>query len=129
MKSDPGSSTVLLSWIVGLIALLSVATAGLGLAYAARAQAQNAADAAALAAAVATYPPASDSGSPLWNARLVAGANGARVRSCVCRVDWTNRARVVTVAVAMEVEVPVFGRLEVGANSRAEFDPDLWLGR
>ena len=120
---------MLLFGVVGLIAMVSVATAGLGLAYAAKAQAQNAADAAALAAAVATFPPASDSRSPLWSARLAAVANGARVRSCTCRVDWTGRARVVTVAVSMEVEVPVFGRLEVGAKSRAEFDPDLWLGR
>lgn len=129
MKSDCGSSTVLLSAIVGLIAIVSVATAGLGLAYAAKAQAQNAADAAALAAAVATYPPASDSRSPLWSARLAAEANGATVRSCACRVDRTNRARVVTVSVTMEVAVPVFGRLEIGGSSRAEFDPDLWLGR
>lgn len=129
MRSDPGSSTVLISGVVGLIATVSVATAGLGLAYGAKTQAQNAADAAALAAAVATYPPASDLQPPRSRALMAAGANGARLVSCVCRVDGSTRSRVVSAVVAVEVEVPVFGRLDVRATSRAEFDPRLWLGR
>lgn len=129
MKSEAGSSSVLVSGIAGLIATVSVATTGLGLALAAKAQAETAADSAALAAAVATYPPASGSQSPLSIARQAAGANGARVVACVCEVDGSIRARVVTVAVAMDIEVPVFGDLDVIAKSRAEFDPGLWVGR
>ncbi len=128
MSTDFGSSTVLVVGIVGVIATVSVATAGLGLAYGAKTQAQTAADAAALAAAVATYPPASNT-EPDTQARIAARANGARMVSCACRVDWSHRPRVVTVRVVVDVDVPIFGFLGVGATSRAEFDPGLWLGR
>lgn len=128
MSTDHGSSTVLILGVVGLIATMSVATAGLGLAYGARTQAQTAADAAALSAAVATYPPAAE-GDPQTRARVAASANGAKMTACECRVDLSRRPRIVTVGVAVDVDVPIFGRIEVGATSRAEFDPGLWLGR
>jgi hypothetical protein len=37
--------------------------------------------------------------------------------------------RVATVTAVVVVEAPFFGVLEVGATSRAEFDPRAWLGR
>ncbi len=128
MSSDLGSSTVLMTGVVGMIAAMSLATAGLGHAYGAKAQAQTAADAAALAAAVATYPPATQ-GAPRQRARMAAGANGATLVSCVCQVDGSRRPRIVTVGVVIEVDVPIFGQLGISATSRAEFDPGLWLGR
>ena len=119
---------MLISGVVGLIAIVSVATAGLGLAYGARAQAQTAADAAALAAAVATYPPATKA-DPTGRARAVARANGALLVKCTCRVDPQMQPRVVTVVTLIEADLPVFGLMEVKAVARAEFDPGLWLGR
>ena len=128
MKSETGSSMVLMAGLVGLTVAVSLAVVGLGLAYSARAQAQTASDAAALAAAVGTYPPAGI-GNPLDRARRVAAVNGARVLSCSCPVDASMRPRVATVMTAVAVDAPVFGRLQVVATSRAEFDPRRWLGR
>lgn len=128
MRIDTGSSMVLMAGLVSVIAAVSVAVAGLGLAYSARAQAQTASDAAALAAAVGTYPPAS-TGAPLQRARQAAVANGARVVSCSCPVDSSMRPRAVTVVAVVSIEAPVFGHLDVEATSRAEFDPRRWLGR
>lgn len=120
--------TLAMSAAVALIAAASVAVASLGALYAARAQGQNAADAAALAAAVATYPPAA-SASPQQAAGLAAGENRARVVSCACPTNPHLAPRVVEVVVGVEVEVPIFGEWLVHASSRAEFDPRRWLGR
>jgi Flp pilus assembly protein TadG len=128
LTSEEGSMAVAMSAAVALIIVTSVAVAGLGALYSARAQAQNAADAAALAAAVATYPPAASS-SPREAARLAAGANQARVMSCACPVDGNLEARVAEVVVGVEADVPIFGQWLVRAGSRAEFDPSRWLGR
>ena len=128
MKSETGSSMVLMAGLVALVVAVSVAVSGLGLAYSARAQAQAASDAAALAAAVGTYPPAA-SGNPLERARRIALANGASLVSCSCPVDASMRARIAVVKTAVTVDTPMFGHLEVKATSRAEFDPRRWLGR
>lgn len=126
---ERGSMSVLWFALVGVITVVIVATAGLGLAYAARAQAQVASDAAALAAAVATYPPAVEGGSPASRARSVASANGATLVSCVCPVDRTLEERTVTVIAQVIADVPILGELRIRAASRAEFDPRRWLGR
>ena len=117
--------------MAGVIALLSVvvvATASLGVAYSARVQANIAADAGALAAAVATYP-GTGRQSPAKEAQAVVARNGARLVSCACPVDPALDIRAVLVITAMVVNVPVFGDLEIMGVSRAEFDPRLWLGR
>lgn len=128
MRGDAGSSMVLIAGLLGVVVAVSVAAAGLGLAYSARAQAQVASDAAALAAAVGTYPPAA-SDAPLELARRIAIANRARVVSCSCPVDSSMRPRVVTVVAVVSIDAPVFGHLDIEASSRAEFDPRRWLGR
>ncbi len=128
MNNESGSSMILMAGLVGLVVAVSVAVVGLGLAYSARAQAQAASDAAALAAAVGTYPPAA-TGRPIQLARRVAQANRATVVACSCPVDASIRLRVVSVTTAVEVDTPMFGRLLVEATSRAEFDPRRWLGR
>lgn len=120
--------TLLWMALVGIIAVVTIATAGLALAYSARAQAQLASDASALAAAVATYPPAG-AGAPVSRARSVAEHNGASLVSCRCQVDPTMRPRTVTVITRVGADIPIFGELEFHAVSRAEFDPRLWLGR
>jgi hypothetical protein len=112
----------------GLLACLLMATASLGVIYAARSQAMAAADAAALSAAVATHP-GTGRDSPHEEARRVAMANGAVLQVCDCRVDSSLRTRSVTVRAAVTVEAPIFGSVTVSGVSRAEFDPGSWLGR
>ncbi len=114
--------------LVAIVATLTMAVAAVGLLFGARAQATNAADAAALAAAVATFPPAA-SNSPPIAARRMAEANGAVLLACECPSDSTLSPRTVTVTAGVEAEVPLFGQLMVRVSSRAEFDPLLWLGR
>jgi hypothetical protein len=107
--------------------LVGVALAALATLYSVRAQAQVGADAAALAAAVATYPPAARI-APSLAALSGATANGAVVVACRCAIDTTLETRTVEVVVAVPATVPVFGSLTVRASSRAEFDPRRWLG-
>lgn len=111
-----------------MAAVLSVAVAGLGSLYASRTQAQVAADAAALAAAVATYPPASGP-SPQMSAKEIARSNGAVLISCSCPRDESPSVRTVEVVAGVTTNVPIFGDVMVRASSRAEFDPWRWLGR
>lgn len=125
--ADRGAVAVAMSGVVALIAVVSVAVAGLGSLYGARALAQTAADAAALAAAVATYPPAATS-TPSAAAEVGATENGAVMVRCGCPRDESLSPRVVEVVVGVRADVPIFGDLVVHAISRAEFDPLLWLG-
>lgn len=119
---------VALSGVTAIVALLGVAVAAIGMLYGARAQATNAADAAALAAAVDTYPPASTT-DPVTAARQAATWNDAVLTSCRCPRDASLSARTVEVVATVEAVVPVFGRVTVSSASRAEFDPMRWLGR
>lgn len=119
---------VAMSGVTAILALLGVAVASVGMLYAARAQATNAADAAALAAAVATYPPASNT-DPVRAAREAAQLNEAILVSCQCPRDSSLAARTVEVVAAIEVDVPIFDVVTVRSVSRAEFDPLRWLGR
>ena len=119
---------VLMVGIVALLAVVVVATGSLGVAYAARTQATTAADAGALAAAVATYPPTGRR-DPVDEARTVVTRNGAKLLSCECRVISHLAIRTDSVVTAVVIDVPVFGHLEIRGVSRAEFDPRRWLGR
>lgn len=125
---ERGGTTAAMTAVVGLLALMGVATASLGLALTARAAAQNAADAAALAAAVATYP-GTGRPAPTIAAAVAAGANGAVLLSCACRMNASLEVRTVAVETMVRVDLPVFGVLPVRGAARAEFDPRLWLGR
>lgn len=128
MRPERGAGTVLILGLCGLVATIGVGTAGLGVLFDAREKAATAAEAAALAAAVATYPPAAD-GPPERLAADMAGQNGARLISCWCDIDTSLHARVVAVTVALTADLPLFGEVDVGKTARAEFDPRLWLGR
>jgi hypothetical protein len=119
--------TILVIGWVAVIATVGVAATSVGSLFAAREQAYTAAEAAALAAAVATYPPAGP-GLPVALAAEYAARNGSRLVSCRCQVDLSIRPRTVMVRTAREVEVPIFGRVTVQASARSEFDPGLWLG-
>jgi len=120
--------TVLMSAAVAIVAILGFAVTSIGALYAARAQAQTASDAAALAAAVATYPP-TGTPNPTVVARDFASRNDAGLVSCRCPRDPTLSPRTVTVVTSVRADVPIFGVLMVRASSRAEFDPGAWFGR
>jgi hypothetical protein len=128
MRSDRGATTILVLALCGFIAFIGIATAALGLLFTAREQAMTAAEAAALGAAVASYPPVGFD-PPRAVAAELAAANGARLVSCWCVVDSGFDSRVAAVTVVLTVEVPVLGEVDVGKTARAEFDPREWLGR
>ncbi|MGF1616471.1 MAG: pilus assembly protein TadG-related protein [Acidimicrobiia bacterium] len=125
--ADRGSATVVAALLVALVLVALVGLGSLTVLYGVRAEANNAADAAALAAAVATYPPAG-AGDPRAEAARYAAANGAAVVSCDCPIDSGLGVRSATVIVEKEVTVPFFGTLEVRAAATGEFDPVAWLG-
>jgi secretion/DNA translocation related TadE-like protein len=128
VRGDRGAATVLVVSLAAFIAFIGIATAALGVLFDAREKASTAADAAALAAAVATYPP-TGAGHPKVVAAEYAALNGSRLVSCWCPVDGSLRSRVVAVTVALTTDLPVFGEVIVGKTARAEFDPRAWLGR
>jgi uncharacterized membrane protein len=119
MKGEEGTMTMAMSGAVAIVAFLAIAVVAIGTLYAARTQATNAADAAALAAAL----------DPLEAATTVARANGAEIVECLCPVNEGLVTRTVEVVASIEVEIPIFGPVTVRSAGRAEFDPLRWLGR
>lgn len=128
MTSEQGSAAVLLLAVAGLVIVLTIGVADVGLALAARLQAAAAADAAALAAAPVTFRPFGANGSPASEAGRLASANGALLASCRCPIDRSWRSRVVEVEVEREVSLLGFGSIVVKASSQAEFAPVRLLG-
>ncbi len=127
MKQESGSAAVLLLAVAGLVLLLALGVADVGIAFSGRLQAAAAADAAALAAAPVTFRPFGATGSPTAEARRLAAANGAVLTTCSCPIDRTWRARVVYVVVERQVDLVGLGTISVRASSRAEFAPALLL--
>ena len=123
MSGERGSAAVLLLAVAGLVAILAVGVANVGIAFAGRLQAAAAADAAALAAAPVTFRPFGAAGSPAEEARRFAGANGARLVACRCPIDRSWQPRVVEIVVERRVELLSMGSITVRASSRAEFSP------
>lgn len=128
MRDERGGASLLVLMIAALVGMAMIAVGSLATLYGARLHAGTAADAAALAAAVGTYPPAG-AGAPVAEARRYALANGAVLVYCGCATDATLLPRTVTVLVELKVPVPIFGVIPIRAGARAEFDPMLWLGR
>lgn len=117
--NEGGAISVLGAGLVSLAVFIGVVALGAGRLLAASAQVQTAADAAALAAAPATFlgPDA------VKVAALLAAENGARLVACDCGIDRTPVVRVVRVEVAAFVDAGLLGVHEVRASARAEFDP------
>ena len=128
MTSERGSAAALLLAVAGLVIVLTIGVADVGLALAGRLQAAAAADAAALAAAPVTFRPFGAEGSPASEAGRLAAANGAVLASCRCPIDRSWRSRVVEVAVERRVSLLGLGTIIVRASSRAEFAPARLLG-
>ena len=128
MNDEAGGVTVFMVAVMALVAVVGIGVVSVGGLLAAREKAIGAAEAAALAAAVATYPPAA-SESPVGLARTYAAANGASLVTCRCPVDGSMSVRTVTVVAVVTSDVPLFGELAVKGGARAEFDPRAWMGR
>jgi len=128
VTSERGSAAALLLAVAGLVIVLTIGVADVGLALAGRLQAAAAADAAALAAAPVTFRPFGAEGSPASEAGRLAAANGAVLASCRCPIDRSWRSRVVEVAVERRVSLLGLGTIIVRASSRAEFAPARLLG-
>lgn len=129
MRGEQGSAAVLLVAVAGLVLLLALGVADVGIAFSARLQAAAAADAAALAAAPVTFRPFGARGSPTTEARRLASANGAVLTRCSCAIDRTWRPRVVEVVVERRVDLLAIGTITVRASSRAEFAPMALIDR
>lgn len=127
-NAERGSVSLAMAAMAGVIVVMTVAVSSLTLVYGGATRAGTAADAAALAAAVATYPSAAES-SPLQAAREIARRNGATLVSCRCVVDVSLARRSVEVGVSVSVDVPILGNHVVVRRARAEFDPRAWLGQ
>ena len=127
MSEEQGSATLLLLAVAGLVLVLTVGIADVGVAFAARLQAAAAADAAALAAAPVTFRPFGAIGTPTDEARRFAGDNGAVLVMCRCPIDRSWQSRVVEVVVEQRVALLGIGAITVRASSRAEFAPAMLL--
>ena len=125
--TEHGSAAVTMLGVAGLVLVLTLAVADVGIYLAARLQAAGAADAAALAAAPVTFAAFGGGGSPMAEAARYAAVNGTRLVSCSCPIDRSFDARTVSVVVAKEVSIPVVGAVTVTARSRAEFAPAALL--
>ena len=123
MSGDGGSAAPVLLGVVGVVIVLAVAVADVGLVLAGRHQAALAADAAALAAAPVTFRAFGAVGSPRQEAARFAALNGTTLTACSCAIDRSWRARTVEVVVERRVELIVAGSITVRAKSAAEFDP------
>lgn len=128
MKRQRGSVTPLLLAVAGVVLVLAVGVADVGILLAARLQAAAAADAAALAAAPVTFRPFGATSGPDAEAQRLAAANGARLTACSCDTDPSWNARIVVVTVERRVPLLGLGTVTVAASSRAEFDPAKLLG-
>ncbi len=83
-----------------------------------RLRAQTAADAAALAAAAATFE-----SNPVTAADRYSRLNGARLVACRCRVDRSLGSRVVRVVVVIPIDPWLLPFDRVEASATAEYDP------
>lgn len=123
--SESGAATLIVAGVlvVGVVLALLVAdVAGIA---ATRARVVTAADAAALAAAPATFADFGMGEDPRVAASRAAAANGATLVACRCSRDtsWTLR-RVLVTAVA-EVDLVLLGSHRLSASAAAEFAPVL----
>ena len=120
MNDEAGNITLALAGIVFAVLVLGIVIAGTGQVLAARFQAATAADAAALAAAPATFHD-----DPYAAAARFAAANGTRLVSCRCPVDNSWDPRTVETVTEVTVDVLGLGPQRIRARGRAEYLPLL----
>lgn len=108
-----------------LALLLSLLMVDVARVAAARAQLTTAADAAALAAAPATFADFGAGADPRRAAAETASGNGAQLVACRCPIDHTWAGRTVQVVVARDVRLTLLGSRHLEAAAAAEFSPVL----
>ena len=118
--NEDGFASALLIVLLALAALLCLACADAANVLVSRARAQSAADAAALAAAVAEWPFVAHGEAPDDAASRTAQANGATLESCDCQLRATY-ARV-TVSMATRIRMLGVAPSRVTATASATFD-------
>ncbi|GBE23557.1 MAG TPA: hypothetical protein ENH00_12160 [Actinobacteria bacterium] len=118
LNDEAGAVTVALAGVVFAVLVLGIVIGGTGQVLAARFQAATAADAAALAAASATFR-----ADPYEEAVRFAEANGAHLVSCECRPDRSWAPRIVETVTEVTVDVLGLGVRRIGARGRAEYLP------
>jgi uncharacterized membrane protein len=118
-----GAATPIIAGLLVLAVLLSLLVVDVARVAAARTQLTTAADAAALAAAPATFADFGAGTNPQRAAAETARTNGARLVDCRCPIDPTWATRTVQVVVACDVGLTLLGSRHLEAVAGAEFSP------
>jgi secretion/DNA translocation related TadE-like protein len=114
--NEDGFASAIVLALLALAGLLCLAVSDAGNVLVARSRAQTAADAAALAAAVAQWPFAGRDEDPEQAAARVAEDNGATLESCDCRL----RADRASVVVSVPTRIRMLGVAPSRVHARAE---------
>ena len=129
MSTESGVAGVLVAGLAAVAMVLGLLVADVARTVATRAQVTAAADAAALAAAPATFARFGTSGDPVRAAAEMAAANGVELVECSCRIDRSWETRRVTVTVTTPVDLLFLGDRLLTATAAAEFRPIALAGR
>lgn len=119
MIGERGSATVLILAVLAALLVAAMTVGVLAQGQVAAVRAQTAADAAALAAAPATFR----GDDPARLAREYANANGAELVDCACLADPSWQTRRATVTVRVPLSVWVLQSVHITRSATAEFRP------
>lgn len=123
MTTQDGSVSVVVAVMVALAMVGAVLVSDLAKVALVRTSLVTAADAAALAAAPATFASFGKPADPHQAAAELAAANGAELVACVCPVDRSWRSRRVVVTVSADLELVLLPDRSLTASAAAEFRP------
>lgn len=125
MSSQQGAVGLVSAGLIAVAVLLALLVVDVAQVVEARARLTSAADAAALAAAPATFHSFGGSGDPTTEAAALAAANGAVLVRCDCEFDHSWARREVVVEVGMHVALTLLGDRRLQAVAAAEFLPTM----
>jgi len=125
MSQQQGAATAVVAALLVVGMVLALLVADVARVTEARARLTAAADAAALAAAPATFADFGAGADPYRSAAEMARANSAQLVECSCRVDRSWATRMVRVVVASDVDLTLLGARHLEASAAAEFSPVL----
>ena len=124
-----GAVSLIVAGLLVIGVVLSLLLVDVARVAAARARLSAAADAAALAAAPATFADFGAGSDPERAAGETATANGAQLVECRCPVDHTWASRTVQVVVSADIDLTMLGSRRLQASAAAEFSPVRLAGR
>jgi Flp pilus assembly protein TadG len=128
VSRQQGAATVVVVALLVVGMVLALFLTDVARVAAARARLTSAADAAALAAAPATFADFGAGADPYRSAAETAQANDAHLMECNCPVDRSWATRMVRVVVALDVDLTLLGSRHLEASAAAEFSPVLLGG-